>query len=295
MRARLHYTNQLRLFLIPYVAGSLLLVVVPALATVAVAFTEYNAIQPPQWAGLANFAKLYNSPLARVSLRSTVIFLLVAIPLRMLGALLLALLLQSRRRFFALHRAAVYLPTIIPEVAYAIIWLWIVNPLYGPLNWLLGLFGVNEIAWLTDPGAAQAAIIIMSLFTIGEGFIVMLVGLQSIPLAYYEAATVDGATGLQAFRRITLPLIVPWLLLLSFRDLIVALQNTFTPSFVMTYGGPDYATTYAPLLVYELAFDFFDFGMAAAALIVVYIVLVMLIAGVLNIVRGWEGDGYGER
>lgn len=289
MRSRLSYKAQLRIFLLPYVVGSLILVIIPALATVAVAFTEYNSIQPPQWAGLANFVKLYNSPLARISLRSTVIFLLIAIPLRMIGALLLALLLQSRRRFFTFHRAAVYLPTVIPEVAYAIIWLWIFNPLYGPLNWFLGLFGVNDIAWLTDPATAQAAIIFMSLFTIGEGFIVMLVGLQNIPLAYYESAEVDGATNWQAFWRITFPLILPWILLLSFRDLIIAMQSTFTPAFVMTYGGPNYATTYAPLLIYELAFDFFDFGMAAAALIVIYLVLVMLIAGVLNIVSGW-GD-----
>ena len=172
-------------------------------------------------------------------------------------------------------------------MAYAIIWLWVFNPLYGPLNKLLALLGIFNVNWLAEPGTAQLAIIIMVLFTIGEGFVVMLAGLQNIPRAYFEAATADGATPWQAFWRITFPLILPWLLLLSFRDLIISMQNTFTPSFVMTYGGPYYATTYVPLLIYELAFDFFDFGMAAAALIITYLLLLMLIAGVLNIVRGW--------
>lgn len=289
MRPKLTYQTQLLLFLVPFVGGSLLLVVLPALATVAVSFTEYNSIQPPQWAGFANFIKLYESALVRISLRSTILFLLTAIPLRLLGALLLALLLQSRRRFFAGYRAAVYLPTIIPEVAYAVLWLWIFNPLYGPLNSLLETIGIFDVNWLSDPETAQAAIIFMSLFTIGEGFVVMLAGLQSIPRAYFETATIDGAGGWQSFWRITFPLILPWLMLLTFRDLLVSMQNTFTPSFVMTYGGPYYATTYVPLLIYELAFDFFDFGMAAAALVVTYVVLLLLIIGVFNVVSGLWG------
>jgi multiple sugar transport system permease protein len=291
MRSRIKYNTQLHLFLIPFVVGSLVLIVLPALATFAIAFTEYNSIQPPVWAGLANFRKLFDSSLVWNSIQSTILFLLLAIPLRLVGALLLALLLQSKRRLFGLHRSVAYMPTVIPEVAYAIIWLWIFNPLYGPLNKLLESIGLTGLDWLASPGTAQTAIIIMSLFTIGEGFIVMLVGLRSIPRSLYESATVDGATAWQSFWRITFPLIMPWLLLLSFRDLIVAMQNTFTPSFVMTYGGPYYATTYVPLLIYELAFDFFDFGMAAAALVATYIILLLIIGGVLNIVSGWgSGD-----
>jgi multiple sugar transport system permease protein len=286
MRSRLTYNIQLRLFLIPFIAGSFVLVILPALATFAIAFTEYNSIQPPRWTGFGNFVKLYESSLVWNSIQSTVLFLLVAVPLRLAGALLLALLLQSKRRLFGLHRSVAYMPTVIPEVAYAIIWLWIFNPLYGPLNKLLESVGISGTDWLANPGTAQTAIIIMSLFTIGEGFVVMLVGLRNIPRSLYESATVDGASTWQSFWRITFPLIMPWLLLLSFRDLIVSMQNTFTPSFVMTYGGPYYATTYVPLLIYEIAFDFFDFGMAAAALVATYVVLLMLIGGVLNIVSG---------
>jgi multiple sugar transport system permease protein len=282
--ALLSYRGQIRLFLIPYILGSLILIVLPALATTAVAFTDYNTMSTPTWNGLENFRSLIESPVVRISLRSSLIFLLTAVPLRLLAALLLALLLQQKRRFFGLHRAVVYLPTVIPEVAYALIWLWIFNPLYGPLNIILTWLGLPAPAWLVEPDTAVAAIIIMSLFQIGEGFVVLMAGLQTIPRSYYEAAKVDGASSWQSFWRITLPLILPWLLILSFRDLLVSLQNTFTPSFVMTYGGPYYATSFIPLLVYELAFDLFDFGMAAALLIIMYLLILLLVFGILNLI-----------
>ncbi len=253
------------MFLLPFLLGSLLLIVLPALITVGVAFTKYNAIQPPTWVGLDNFRTLLASPLARLSLRSSLQFIFLAVPLRVLGALALALLLQPGGRLFGGLRAAVYLPTIIPEGAYALIWLWILNPLYGPLNAVLRRAGPADAAtgcW--SPTTARLSFVLMALFTIGEGMVVLLVGLKTIPKAYYEVARVDGAGAWQSFWRITLPLLMPWLLVLTFRDIVVSLQNTFTPSFVMTYGGPYYATTFIPLLLFELAFDLFDFGAAAA-------------------------------
>jgi multiple sugar transport system permease protein len=108
MRSRLSYNTQLRLFLIPFIAGSLVLVLLPALATFAIAFTEYNSIQPPRWTGFSNFVKLYESSMVWSSIQSTVLFLLIAVPLRLTGALLLALLLQSKRRLFGLHRSRSY-------------------------------------------------------------------------------------------------------------------------------------------------------------------------------------------
>lgn len=285
MKRFLSYRKQLYLFLLPYLLGSILLTLLPALATTAVAFTRYNALQPPQWVGLDNFARLLDSPMVRISLYSSLVFLALAVPLRLFAALALALLMQQKRRFFGFYRAAVYLPTIIPEVAYALIWLWIFNPLYGPLNLALAWLGFPTPAWLTDPQAARFAIVLMLLLQIGEGFVVLLAGLQQIPRAVYEAARVDGADGWRSFFYITLPLLTPWLLLLTFRDLIMSLQNSFTPTFVLTYGGPYYATTFVPLLVYEVGFDLFDFGLAAAILVVLYLFLLLLILGTLNSAR----------
>ncbi|MCA9973545.1 MAG: sugar ABC transporter permease [Anaerolineales bacterium] len=280
----LPYRAQLRFFLIPYLVGSLLLTVIPAIATALIAFTDFNSVQLPTWVGLANFRQLLSSPLVRISLRNSAFFLVLAVPLRLLGALLLALLLQHRQRLFGLYRAAVYLPTVIPEAAYALLGLWVFNPFYGPLNMLLAWVGLPTPAWLTEPTTARLAIVILALFQLGEGFVVLLAGLQSIPRAFYESAKVDGASAWQSFWRITLPLISPWLLLLTFRDLVMSLQNTFAPSFIMTYGGPYYATTFAPLLIYELAFDYFDLGLAAALLVLTYVLLGLIVLGIINAV-----------
>ena len=278
------YETQVRLFLLPFFLGSLVLIVLPALITVGVAFTKYNAIQPPTWIGLNNFRTLLASPLAQMSLRISLQFIFLAVPLRLFGALLLALLLQTRGRLFGWLRAAVFLPTILPEGAYALIWLWILNPLYGPLNAVLYALRLPTPEWLINPLAARLSFVLMSLFTIGEGMVVLLVGLKTIPRVYYEAARVDGANAWQSFWRLTLPLLTPWLLILIFRDIVVSLQNTFTPSFVMTYGGPYYATTFTPLLIFELAFDLFDFGAAAAMMVVLYILTGLLVVGIVNLV-----------
>lgn len=278
------YDTQVRLFLIPFFLGSFFLIVLPALITVGIAFTKYNAIQPPTWTGLDNFRMLLASPLARLSLQISLQFIFLAVPLRLLGALLMALLLQARGRLFGGLRAAVYLPTILPEGAFALIWLWILNPLYGPLNAVLGTLGLPTPDWLLDPSTARMSFVLMALFTIGEGMVVLLIGLKTIPRVYYEVARVDGANAWQSFLRITLPLLTPWLLILTFRDIVVSLQNTFTPSFVMTYGGPYYATTFVPLLLFELAFDRFDFGAAAAMTVVLYLLTTLLVIGIVNVV-----------
>lgn len=281
---------QLVSFLSPYLLGTLLLVVFPALATVFLAFTSYDAFRPPSWVGLGNFQQLLSSPLVRLSLYNTLVFLGMAVPLRLVGALLLALLLRHPRPLFGLFRMVVCLPTVIPEAAYALLWLWILNPVSGPLNLVLRALGLPAPVWLANPESARLAIVLMAFFQLGEGFVLLLVGLQSVPRTLYEAAMVDGAGAWQCFWKITLPLLTPWLLLLTFRDMIVSLQNTFTPSFMLAYGGPDYATTFAPLLVYELAFDLGDFGLASAMLVLTYLLLGLLIFGITNIVVGLRGS-----
>jgi len=278
------YQRNLRLFVIPFLVGTFILVIVPALATLALAFTEYKAIGVPVFNGFNNFRKLADSSFVRLSVYNTIFFLVLAVPVRVFGALFLAMLMQRKSRAFGIFRAAVYLPTVIPEVAYALIWLWILNPLYGPLNLLLIAVGLPPPPWLVDPNLARISIVLVLSFQIGEGFVILFAGLQQIPRSLYEAARVDGANAWQAFWRITLPLLTPWLLLLTFRDMLVSLQSTFTPSFVMTYGGPYYATIFAPLLIYELSFDFFDFGMAAAFILFTYLLILVVVLGIFNLV-----------
>lgn len=279
------------LFITPYIVGTFVLIVLPALVTSVIAFTDYNALRTPEFTGLDNFRQMWESPIVRASIRNTMVFVMVAVPLRMLGALGLALLLQRKRRLFGLYRAMVYIPTIIPETAFGLLGLWIFNPVFGPLNQFLGVIGLPQPAWLTSSAGAQTAIILLLTLQLGEGFIVLLAGLQMIPRAVYEAAAVDGASDWQSFWQITLPLLTPWMMLLLFRDLLMSVQMTFAPSYVMTYGGPYYATTYVPLLIYELAFDLFELGIAAALLLIFYLIiglLVLVVVRVIGVERSYE-------
>jgi multiple sugar transport system permease protein len=207
-----------------------------------------------------------------------------------LGALLLALFYSRARRGIGIYRAAAYLPTVIPDAAYALTWTWIFNPLYGPLNALLLTLGLPAPNWLTDSAWTLHALILMSLFQIGEGFVILLVGLRHIPREVYDAARVDGANRWQTFSAITFPLLTPWLVLLTVRDLVITFQNTFTPAYLMTRGGPYYATFFLPQLAYELAFDGLRFGQAAAVMVLIFIYTLFLVLVVYFLFEGWGFD-----
>ncbi len=260
---------------------------VPALLSLALAFTRFDAVSPPRWSGLRNFTLLAADPRLGLAISNSFFYIALAVPLRVLGALLLALLLRERRRGVGVYRAAVVLPTVIPDVAYALVWLWIFNPLYGPLNLLLGALGLPTPAWLVNAETAKPALVFMSVFQIGEGFVLLLAGLHSLPRDYYASAAVDGASRWQMFRAITLPLLAPWLALLTVRDVILSFQTTFTPAYIMTGGDPYYATLFLPLLVFKEAFDNFRFGNGAALMTVLFLTTAVLIGALLLTYRGW--------
>jgi multiple sugar transport system permease protein len=234
----IRYRATLYLLLAPYLLGVLVLVVVPVVVSVGLAFTAYDGLSAPQWHGLGNFRELVRDPLFGIALQNSLVFVALTVPLRVLIALGLALLLNRARRGVGLYRVAVYVPTIVPSVAYALIWLWIFNPRYGPLNLALEGLGLPAPAWLVDRTTALPAIAVTALFQIGEGFVVVLAGLRSIPADCYHAAALDGAGRAARLRHITLPLLAPWLLLLTIRDVIASAQSTFTPALLMTGGGP---------------------------------------------------------
>ncbi|MFK7805555.1 MAG: carbohydrate ABC transporter permease [Anaerolineae bacterium] len=255
------------LYFLPWLIGTLLLVVIPALATFGLVFQGENG------ADLSSFSRLLSSDLIRISVFNSLVFIVAAVPLRVLGAFFFALLLKPSGRINRMARTAVFLPSVIPPPAWALIGLWLFNPLYGPINIVLSSLGLPAVDWLVNPGATRAMFVILAFFQLGEGFIVLLIGRALIPVHLFDAARLDGAGLLARFRYITLPLMLPWLALLTGRDLLVSLQGTFTPSFIITYGGPYYSTTFLPLLIYELAFDFRDPALVSAVLLVTFMAL----------------------
>ena len=294
---------QTRLMLAPFVVGLLVLVAAPAVATLTVSFAEYDLIRPAQWVGLANYAELLDDDIFRRALVNTLVFAGIATPLRILVALGLALLLHRRALGVGTSRAVVMLPTAVPEIAYGLLWLWLFNPIYGPVNALLRTGGENGLTvagrtppqWLTDPNSARAAIIVMSLFTIGEMFFILLVVRQSLPHDVYELAAVEDATRWDVLRRVTLPLLAPVLALLLLRDSILSLQLNFVPALVITNGGPPpYATTYLSLFVYRNGFEYLRYGYAAAATAVMLLLTLLLIWVQWRLVRRFRAAWWGR-
>lgn len=285
------YRLELALLLGPFVAGAALLVVLPALLTVGLAFTEYDAFSAPVWSGLENFRTIFQRDVFWIAVRNSLVFAALAVPLQLLGALLLALLLHRERFGVRQYRIAAYLPSVIPDVAYALIWLWLLNPLYGPLNRVLGGLGLPQPAWLADAHTALPALIFMACFRIGEGMLLLIAARQGIPHAYYQAAALDGGSRRQLFRHITLPLLAPWLCLLLIRDLLLSVQGAFTPIYMMTEGGPGYATTLLPYLIYEEAFSHFRIGHAASMMVVMFAGIGALLWCAGRLVGGW---GYAD-
>jgi len=282
-------SRHLALMLAPYIFGIATLIAAPAVVTFALALYEYDLIRSPRFLGLDNFRELVDDEVFRTSLRNSLMFMAFAVPMRLAGALALALLFHRRYRGVGAYRTSAYLPSVVPDVAYALLWLWIFNPLYGPLNLVLQELGGPRPQWLTDPLHAQWAIIIMSLFLIGEGFLVALATRRSLPRELYEIAELESARPLYVFGRVTLPLMAPTLLLLLFRDTIFSFQATFVPALIVTEGGPPpYATTYLPLFVYQNAFEYLRYGYAAAATLVMFALTAAIVYVQWRIVRRWR-------
>ncbi|MFN2471824.1 MAG: carbohydrate ABC transporter permease [Gaiellaceae bacterium] len=285
--------------LAPYALGLSALVVVPAAATFALALSDWDLIGSPTFVGLGNFRELWHDDVFARALRNSLQFAALGVPLRLLAALGLALLLHSRFRGASASRAAVVVPSIVPDVACGLLWLWLLNPLFGPINLLLGLGGEPERTfwggrlpmWLTDPDHARLGIVLMALFTIGEGFVILLVVRRAIPDELHELTAVEGASSFAAFRRLTLPLMAPALVLLFCRDTIYSLQATLVPALVVTDGGPaPYATTYVPVFVYRNAFEYLRYGYAASATVVMFALTAAIVLVQWQILRRWRRD-----
>ena len=279
----------LALLAAPYGVGVLALVVLPAAMTVALAFTEYDLVRPARWVGVDNLVALASDDVFWTSVRNSLVYALVAVPLRLAGALGLALLLHRRQRGVGAERTAAFLPTVLPDAAYALVWIWLLNPLYGPINLALEAVGLPGPAWTTDGDAAMAGVVLMGLLQIGEGFLVCLAVRQQLPGELYQLAAVEGAGPWQVLRRITLPLMAPALVLLALRDTLFAFQATFVPALLVTEGGPPpHATTFLPLYVYRTGFEYLRYGYASAATLAMFVVTAAVVAVQWRLVRRWR-------
>lgn len=275
-------------FFAPFALGAVLLVVIPAGLTAVLAFTDATGLATPRPNGLSNLRRLADDSLLPQSLQVSGLYLAAAVPLRLLIATGLGLLLAAPRPGGTLYRASVYLPTAVPDVALALLFLWLLNPLYGPVNALLGLLGLPQPTWLATPSGALAAIVLMMLLPIGEAFLVVIAARRSIGPRLYEAAALEGCSPAAQLCRLTLPVMAPVLVLLALRDTLVALQAAFVPGYVLTDGGPDGATRLLPLYVFDAAFEFSSLGYGAMLSLLLLVLTAALVGLQVALVRRWR-------
>ena len=229
-----------------------------------------------RWIGLVNFTDLFNDTNWWLSLYNTFYLLIFSVPLGILIALGLALLLNTKICGITIYRTIFYLPSIIPIVAAAVVWQYVLNPQFGVLNNLLSIAGINGPGWLNSPDWAKPALILISLWGVGNLMIIMLAGLQDVPQDLYDASRVDGAGVWTRFRNVTLPFLSPHLLFALVTGLIAAFQY-FAPAYVLTNGEgtPAGSTLISSLYLYQNAFRFFKVGYASAMAWVLFIIIVL--------------------
>ncbi len=260
-------------FCSPWLIGFLIFSIGPIIASLYFSFTNYSVLQPPDWAGLANYIQMFSGDnLFWVSLGNTLFYAVFSNLIGGIVALVLAMLLNMKVRGLSIYRTVFYIPVIVPTVASAIIWLYLLNPQVGILNFMLRTFHIGPIPWLTDPAWAKPSLVMMSLWSIGNAVVIFLAGLQDIPGELLEAAQLDGATGLQQILTIKIPMISSVLFFNLIMGLIGGFQ-VFTQAYVMTSGGPADSTLFYALYLYRNAFQYFKMGYASAMAWVLFIII----------------------
>jgi multiple sugar transport system permease protein len=257
--------------------------IIPILHTAYFSFCKYSLIvRKPVFIGFANYHNLLQDHNFTLALSNTVIYTVVCVTVTLSLALFFAVLLRRIERFSPIYEMIYFIPVITPWVPASVIWRWLYDPKYGILNYLFSLIGLPPQSWLQQPGQVLYAIILVSIWkTLGYYMVIYSVGLKNIPYVYYEAAQVDGATALQEFRNVTLPLLKP-IFLFSIIMAVIQFFNVFTVAYVLSseaQGSPSYECRVLVWEIYRNAFYYNKMGYASAEAIVL-LLFVMTIIGV---------------
>jgi len=265
------------LFITPWIIGFVLFIVGPIIASLGLSFTDYDIMLPPALVGLGNYQEIFADPLFYTSLYNTFYIVILAVPLSMMAAFGLAMLLNQKVGMMAGYRTAYFIPSIVPAVASAALWLYLLQPKWGLVNGFLESFGIPGPGWLASEVWAKPAIILILIWGAGGTMIIYLAGLQDIPVSLYEAAEIDGANDWAKFRHVTLPLMTPVIFFTLILGVIATFQ-IFSQIFVLTdgMGGPQNSTLVYVMYLYRNAFNFFRMGYASAMAWILFVLIVVL-------------------
>jgi len=267
---------ELYLFISPWLIGLVVFTLGPMLASIVLSLMSWKLLTPPVWRGLDNYIQIFTSdPLFVKALVNTTYYTAVSVPLHLVTALLVAMLLNTRIRGLPVYRTIFYIPSVFSGVAVALMWIWILHANSGLVNQALALFGIQGPNWLGSPQWAMPAMILMSLWGgLGSPMVIFLAGLQGVPQHLYEAAEVDGANWWAKLRHVTLPMLSP----VIFFNLVMGIVGSFQvfgASYILTGGGPNYATYTYVFKIYQDGFTQFRMGYASALAWILFVILVV--------------------
>jgi len=272
----------------PWLIGFVCFVAGPMVAALIISFSDWSMLSAPEWVGLGNYEKIFADPLFYKVVFNTAFISFVSVPLQLCLALLMAIGLNEKLKGQAIYRTIFFLPSQMPVVASALLWLWVFNPEFGLVNAGLNAVNLPGFRWLFDPDLAKPSIVIITLWAgIGTPLIIFLAGLQGIPESLHEAAAIDGAGALARFRHVTLPLLSPIIFFNLIIGVIASFQAYFTLVFITTNGGPGNATLIFIVYIFFKAFRDFAMGYAAALAWLLFAIVVALTAINFALARFW--------
>ena len=272
------------LFILPWFIGFVVFTAGPLAAALGFSFTDWNGVSTMEFIGLENYIQLSRDSRFWQSLKVTLLFTFFYLILNLIIGFALALVMNQPVRGMRLFRTIYYLPAVLSGVAVAVLWTFLFHREFGALNWLLGLIGIKRVGWIVTESWALPSIIIMELWRVGSTIIIFLAGLQGIPPELYEAAEVDGANRRWRLWSITIPLMSPTIFFVLIVGFINSMQ-VFTQAYIMTKGGPNYATYFYSINLYQTTFRELRLGYASAQAGVLFIIIFIITLCILWVSR----------
>lgn len=264
------------LFASPWAIGFLVFLAYPLIASMVYSFCDYSVLKPPVWIGLDNYKDLLHDELFWTALKNTLLYAALALPAGLATSLILAMLLNAKVKGMPIYRTFFFIPSLVPQVSLAVLWLWVLNGEHGVLNPLLAHLGITGPNWLSDPNWSKPSMVLMSVWGGGNAMLIYLASLQDVPQQLVEAAELDGANGWQKTRNVTIPTISPVILFNGVMGLIGTLQVFAVPYVMFPNGTPARSTYFYSMYLFDNAFKYQKMGYASAMGWILFVLVLIL-------------------
>ncbi|MBI1333519.1 MAG: ABC transporter permease subunit [Armatimonadetes bacterium] len=264
------------MFALPWLFGLSAFMFYPLLMSLYLSFCDYSVLRPPVWVGTANYTELFHDEVFWITVKNTIFYASVSLPLSMVIGIALAMLLNTNVKGMAIYRTIFFIPSLVPMVSLAMLWLWLLNGDYGVINNALSVIGIKGPNWMSDVAWTKPALILLSVWGVGNAMLIYLASLQDVPTSLLEASELDGATPWQKTRNVTLPMISPVIQFNMIMGIIGSLQVFAVPFIMFPGGSPARSTYFYSEYLYDNAFLYSRMGYASAMGWVLFIVILIL-------------------